>query len=406
MPKGVENFQSNEEALYDCAAMIIAVDEVIPYGREAFGSLGEVRPFSGRKISAADIRDADALVVRSVTPVNAKLLEGTRVRFVGSATIGTDHLDLEYLKSRGITCCNAAGSNANSVAEYVTAALLVLARKQAWNLREKSIAIIGAGHVGQALERKAHALGMSVSLCDPPLRETTGDARYHFLDDVLDADILSIHVPLTLDGRYPTRHMIGEAVLDRLSTQQFLINPARGSVIRESDLKRALGAGKIGGAVLDVWEGEPSIDYELLRAVSISTPHIAGFSLDGKVRGTEMILEALCSSSAVSTSWDARNIYPPVVLLRPEPRSREQQAVHSVVQQAYDIMKDDAELRALQALPEKEASVAFDRLRNQYRLRPEFHHFMVEIPHGETALAATLEGLGFGISFVTMLNHM
>ena len=381
--------------------MIIAVDEVIPYGREAFSSLGEVRSFAGRKISAADIREAEALVVRSITQVNAKLLEGTRVRFVGSATIGTDHLDLEYLKSHGITWRNAAGSNANSVAEYVTAALLVLARKHAWNLQKKSIAIIGAGHVGRALERKTQALGMSVSLCDPILREETGDSRYQFLDDVLDADILSIHVPLTSDGRYPTRHMIGREVFDRLSTRQFLINPARGSVIRESDLKKALEEGKVGGAVLDVWEGEPSIDYELLRAVAIATPHIAGFSLDGKVRGTEMILEALCHESGVKVPWDSRSVYPPEVTLRPAPGSLGQEALYSIVLQAYNVLKDDENLRALQTLSPEEAIAAFDRLRNKYPLRPEFHHYIVEIPQGEIALAGTLEGLGFGISFVT-----
>jgi erythronate-4-phosphate dehydrogenase len=388
------------------AAMIIAVDEVIPYGREAFGSVGEVRTFSGRKLGAADLGEADALVVRSVTQVNAKLLNGSQVRFVGSATIGTDHLDLEYLKSRGITWRNAAGSNANSVAEYVTAALLVLAQKQSWNLREKSIAIIGAGHVGQALERKTKALGMSVALCDPLLREATGDPRYRFLDDVLDADILSMHVPLTSGGRYPTRHMINREVLDRLSKRHFLINSARGSVIRESDLKWALGEGKIGGAVLDVWESEPEIDYQLLRAVAIATPHIAGFSLDGKVRGTEMILEALCDDSARPVSWDSRSIYPPVVRLHPESGNRGQQAMRSIVLQAYDVMKDDADLRALQDLPAKEAALAFDRLRNRYPLRPEFHHFIVELPQGETGLAGTLEGLGFGISFVTAGNDV
>ena len=386
--------------------MIIAVDEVIPYGREAFGSLGQVRSFSGRKIRAADLREAEALVVRSVTQVNAKLLEGTPVRFVGSATIGTDHLDLGYLKSRGITCCNAAGSNANSVAEYVSAALLVLARKQGWTLRGKSIAIIGAGHVGQALERKIQALGMTVSLCDPPLREATGDSRYHFLDDVLDADILSIHVPLTSDGRYPTRHMISRGIFDRLSKRHFLINPARGSVIRESDLKKALAAGKIGGAVLDVWEGEPGIDYELVQAVDIATPHIAGFSLDGKVRGTEMILEALCHESGVKVPWDSRAVYPPKVTLRPAPGSLGQEALYSIVLQAYNVLKDDQNLRALQTLSPEEAIAGFDRLRNKYPLRPEFHHFIAELPHGETTLAGSLEGLGFRISCVTPGNDV
>src|SRR5262249_15380023 len=164
-----------------------------------------------RKLPPAYVRDADALIVRTATPVNARTLEGSAVRFVGSATIGMDHVDEPYLISRGIAFTNAAGSNANAVSEYVMTALLALAEKWQFELKQKSIGIIGAGRVGSAVAAKAAALGLAVSLCDPPLRESTGDSRYLFLDDVLDKDILTLHVPLTGSGKYPTRHMFDQA---------------------------------------------------------------------------------------------------------------------------------------------------------------------------------------------------
>lgn len=379
--------------------MLFAIDEVIPYWQEAFAPLGEIRTFSGRKISRSEVREADALIVRSVTRVDAGLLEGSAVRFVGSTTIGLDHLDQEYLRSRGIFFTNAAGSNANSVAEYIVAALLVVAQRRGWKLHEKCLGIIGAGRVGEAVERKARALRMSVLLCDPPLRESTGDPRYLFLEDVLSSDILTLHVPLTLSGSYPTWQMMRREVLECLSSSQFLINSARGSVVGEVDLKTAIEKKKIGGAVLDVWEGEPSIDYDLLRLLELGTPHIAGYSFDGKVRATEMILESLCDYFEIENSWDSRGLFPAPVHLQPTAGTSGQDAVCSVVLQAYDILRDDANLRALRGLPKDSAIQSFDRLRNEYRRRPEFRHFLVDMPSDQREIAVPLETLGFQISF-------
>jgi len=375
--------------------MILAVDDAIPYWREAFVGLGDIRPFSGRNLRPADVRDADALVVRSVTRVDASLLDGSSVRFVGSATIGLDHFDESYLQSRGIRYTNAAGSNANSVAEYVTAALLVVAARKGWDLSRKSIGIIGVGNVGSRVERKVRALGMQVALCDPPLRESTGDTKYKFLEDVIDADILTLHVPLTKSGPYTTFHMIDDQLLGRLSPQQFLLNSARGAVVDCPALRGALSAGALDGAVLDVWEGEPQIDYTLLDLAEIGSPHIAGYSLDGKVRGTEMIFEELCRFFDIPVSWDTRDLYPAPVYLRPPAGSRGQETLRSAVVQAYDILRDDANLRALRALPREEARSAFDRLRNDYDLRPEFRHYMVELNPEQTCLTGTLQALGF-----------
>jgi len=375
--------------------MILAIDEAIPYWQQAFSGLGEIRSFSGRKVQAAEIKDADALVVRSVTRVDPALLEGSSIRFVGTATIGTDHLDEAYLKARGIHFTNAAGSNANSVAEYVSAALLVMAQRKNWNLSRKTIAIIGVGHVGSRVREKVRALGMRELLCDPPLQESTGDQNYRFLGDVLDADIMTFHVPLIKGGPYPTFHMVDAALLDRLQPQQYLMNSARGAVFDCKALKEKLVRKGIDGAVLDVWEGEPRIDYSLLDLVDIGSPHIAGYSLDGKVRGTEMIVEELCRYFSIPCQWDSRSIYPRSAQIRPAPGTSGQDAVRSVVLQAYNIHRDDSNLRALKSLPQEEARAGFDRLRNEYPLRPEFRHYIVNLPPEHAELAGTFRALGF-----------
>ena len=358
--------------------MIIAVDEKIPYWEQAFPRAGEVRLFSARKVSAADLREADALVVRSVTRVDQDLLGGTQVRFVGTATIGTDHLDEEYLRRRGIYFTNAAGSNANSVAEHIIAALLLTAKRRQWDLARKSLAVIGVGHVGSLVVRKAACLGIDTVLCDPPLRETTGDRKYLDLEDVLDADILTLHVPLTKEGPCPTWHMFDAAVIGRLTRRQFLMNTARGAVIDNRALKEALLARAIEGAALDVWEGEPRIDYELLGETELVSPHIAGYSLDGKVRGTEMILEQLCRFFGAAVVWDTSGIYPPVAGIAPAAGTSGMDALRSIVLQAFDVLVPDANLRALASLAPDVAASAFDRLRTEYPLRPEFRHFEVE----------------------------
>jgi erythronate-4-phosphate dehydrogenase len=378
--------------------MILAVDEAIPYWQQAFSTLGEIRTFSGRKVRPTDIKEADALVVRSVTRVDASLLEGSSVRFVGTATIGTDHLDETYLQARRIRFANAAGSNANSVAEYVTAALLVMAQRKGWDLSRKTIAIVGVGHVGSRVLEKVRALGMQSLLCDPPLRESTGDQRYQFLSDVLGADILTFHVPLTRDGPYPTYHMVNRALLEGLSPSQYLINTARGAVFDCGALKARLESRKLDGAVLDVWEGEPKIDYSLLDLVDIGSPHIAGYSLDGKVRGTEMIAEELCRFFNIPFRWDSQSIYPRPLRLRSASGAQGQDALRSIVLQAYDILREDTELRALKSLPGEDARAGFDRLRNEYPLRPEFRHYIAEPADSQSAQIPKLKGLGFQVA--------
>jgi erythronate-4-phosphate dehydrogenase len=375
--------------------MIIAADKEIPYGKEAFSQLGQVRFFSGRDLKPDTLHDVDALIVRTITPVNASLLDGAAVRCIGAASAGTDHVDQPYLKARGIYFSYAAGCNANSVSEYIVTVLHVIAARRGWNLRQKSLAIIGVGNVGSRVERKAEALGMQVCLCDPPLRDLTGDTRYRTLDEVLGADILTFHVPLASDGLYPTWHMLDRKMLDRLSPTQVLINTSRGAVFDGQELKNALQQKRISGAIMDVWDEEPIVDYSLLELADIGTPHIAGGALDGKIRATEMIREDLGRFLGIRSVGLADSVYPEAKSLRPETGASGQEAVQSVLLQAFDILSKDAKLRDLGAVAIEQATAGFERLRTERPLRLEFRHFTVELSPAQRDLADILQALGF-----------
>ena len=375
--------------------MIIALDQAIPYWREAFSELGEIRNFAAKDLKPDNIRNADALIVRSVTPIQAPLLDGSSVRFVAAASAGIDHIDQEYLKKRGIAFGYAAGCNANSVSEHILTALHVIAERREWVLKDKSLAVIGVGHVGSRVARKARAVGMQVLLCDPPLRDLAGDERYLPFSKVLEADILTFHVPLTCDGPYPTMHLLDRKILERLTPGQFVINTSRGGVFDNQELKRALQERTIGGATLDVWEGEPRIDYALLERVDIGTPHLAGTSLDGKIKATEMVRDEFCRFFGMKPSANMNALYPGIKPVHPEMRTADQDAVLSVLRQVLDIPGNDADLRALKSLPEKQAAESFERLRTGCTLRPEFHHFVVQLTEPHRDLAKTFAGLGF-----------
>jgi erythronate-4-phosphate dehydrogenase len=387
----------NVETFY-CASMIITVDQAIPFWEEAFSGLGEVRPFSGRLLKEKSVRDADALIVRSITKVDACLLEGSAVRFVGAASAGIDHIDLSYLQSRDIGFGYAPGCNANSVSEYITTALCVFASRRSWILKDRSIAVIGVGNVGSRVAQKARALGMEVLLCDPPLSERTHDPEYRNFEDVLGADFLSFHVPLVKKGPHPTFHMLGEKILDSLSPGRVLVNSSRGEVFNTRDLKAALQRSGIEGAVLDVWENEPNIDYSLLNLVDIGTPHIAGSSLDGKIRATEMVCSALHDFFGIPSPWSGESLYSGPVSIRPGKKLSGQDALLSVLLQAYDILNDDRNLRKLATIaPQSETGGHFDRLRSEYRFRPEFRHFIVVLDEQSVQLSVILEALGFQV---------
>ena len=384
--------------------MKIVADENIPYVREAFAEFGEVVTAHGREMDAQTVRDADVLLVRSITKVNAALLDGSRVRFVGTATIGEDHIDKPWLEAQGIGFASAPGSNANSVAEYLTATLLTLAEWREFDPRDKVLGIIGHGNVGTRVEAKARALGMECVLNAPPLERRTGDAKYRPLDELLRrSDIITVHVPLNRAGSDPTYHVLDAAFFEKAKTGCIVVNTARGAVVDGAALREALENGKVGASVLDVWGGEPNIDLNLFANLALGTPHIAGYSFDGKVNGTRQLYEAYCAFSGKTPSWNPRP-------LLPEPECPEitvngsgdlMAELRKAVLSVYDIREDDKRLRKIITLPAEERGKYFDRLRKEYPRRREFHNTRVQVNPPNTALANALAGLGFTIHGAT-----
>ncbi|MEW6272322.1 MAG: 4-phosphoerythronate dehydrogenase, partial [Thermodesulfobacteriota bacterium] len=331
---------------YDCIVRPrLVVDENIPLAREAFGGLGDVELLPGRRIDAAAVARADALIVRSVTRVDERLLAASPVRFVATATIGTDHVDLAYLERRGAAFAHAPGCNARSVAEYVTAALLELEHDRMRDFAGATIGVVGAGNVGSRVSALASALGMRVLVCDPPRAEAEGPEAFHALDTLLDeADVLTLHVPLTRDGRHATRHLVGAAEIARLRPGAVLINTSRGGVVDDQALHRACASGRV-AAVLDVWEGEPEPALALIEVVRLATPHVAGYSLDGKLAGTRMVAEAAYRFFGV-VAPDPRLFE----VANPDPTihvtGHGRAALRQAVARAYAIADDDARMRA------------------------------------------------------------
>lgn len=377
--------------------MKLLADENIPYAREAFGALGEVALLAGRAIGPEQVRDCDALFVRSVTRVDAALLRGSRVRFVGTATIGTDHVDAGYLARSGVGFASAEGSNANSVAEYVVCALLCLAERRGLRLAGRRLGVVGVGNVGRRVAGFARALGMNVLLNDPPRARAEGRAGFSELEELAEADVLTLHVPLTRSGPDATEHLFDAARLGALRRDAVLINTARGAVVDNAALREALRTGALGGAVLDVWEGEPSPEPALLERVGIATPHIAGYSLDGKLNGTQQVADAACRFFGIEPAWRAQAALPasaPAELTL-DASLEPQQAVRAATRALYDIEADDARMRPLLALEAAQRAQAFDRLRREYPVRREFHNCRVTA--APSAARATLAGLGFRV---------
>ena len=376
--------------------MKIIVDENIPYGREAFATLGEVITRPGRAISPEDVRDAALLLVRSITKVNAALLEGSAVRFVATATIGEDHIDSAWLASKGIGFSSAPGCNANSVGEYIVAAILHLAAKHGLNLEGMSLGVVGVGNVGSNVARKAVALGMNVVLNDPPLAEATGDVKYRPLDEILVCDFVTTHVPLTKEGPHRTVHLVDAEFLSRMKPGSFLLNTARGPVCDNGALLDCLKRDHLRGAVLDVWEGEPDVRLDVLDAVDIATPHIAGYSFDGKVNGTRQIYEAACNYLGVPAGWSVDALLPPPdhPVLRLDGAAGD---LKRAVDTVYPLLDDDARMRAIKEEPADGRAAYFDMLRKTYPRRREFQNTVVTLAKPDTALNSPLQGIGFRV---------
>jgi erythronate-4-phosphate dehydrogenase len=380
--------------------MKITTDENIPFVAECFSSIGEVITISGREITPKAVADTDILLVRSITPVNEGLLAGSRVKFVGTATIGFEHIDIDYLGDNNIGFASAPGSNANSAAEYIIAALLEIGQKHNINLQGKSIGIIGVGNVGGRVAKKCEALAMETYLNDPPLQRKTQDAKYLTLQELYDCDFITLHTPLTFEGIDKTFHLADEMFFESLKSGCIFINASRGGVVDSSALKQAIKVGKIKAAVLDVWENEPNIDTELLQIVDIGTPHIAGYSLDGKITGMIMIYKAACEYFGLEAKFDIEDFLPeplvPQIKIKPAGGS-EQEALLNTVRQIYDIRENDAKLRQVFNGPKETRGKFFDGLRKNYPVRREFQNTHVILERLCDSLSAKLSGIGFRV---------
>ncbi len=380
----------------------IVADENIPYVNEFFNEIGEVNTLSAREITSKIVSDADVLLVRSVTQVNESLLHDSKIKFVGTATIGIDHIDQEYLKKRGIFFTNSAGSNANSVAEYVFSALLVMAGRLSFSLSDKSIGIIGVGNIGTLVEAKAKAIGMKVLLNDPPLARISDSDRYSSLEEVLNADIVTCHVPLTKEGTDKTYHLLSEQELSLLGHNSILINSSRGPVVCNNSLKGWLAEHSSNHAILDVWENEPTPDLELVKMTQIATPHIAGYSFDGKVNGTRMLYEALCGFIDMEPHIDSSEFMPePSVKCLEYDLSRfntAEEVLSSAVKSIYDIQYDDSNMREILSKEPGNIGSYFDHLRKNYPIRREAANTKIVLNGSnsiENEVKKMLSGFGF-----------
>lgn len=378
--------------------MRIVIDRNIPFGESVFRTLGQVTALETVDIQPPAVKTADVLIIRSETRVNAALLEGSPVRFVGTATIGTDHVDTEYLAGCGIGFASAPGCNANSVAEYIAAALLTLSHRLDFGLAGKSLGIVGIGNIGSKVVKVGQALGMQVLQNDPPLARKTGESRFLPLDDLMDADIVTLHVPLNRTGPDATYHVFDAARIGAMKPGAILINASRGAVVETPAIRNALVNKHLAGAILDVWEKEPSINAELLSLVSLGTAHVAGYSLDGKVNAVRMVYHALCKFLGVQPVWTAWDKLPapdvPKISLS-SAAGKKEETLRKTVAQCYDIELDNRLLHEMLLQPEDQRTSYFMKLRTGYRMRREFFATTVEVPPGLEPIDNILKALGF-----------
>lgn len=350
----------------ECIMKIIA-DENLAFTDYFFSEFGDIQHKAGRTLTHADVKDAEALLVRSVTQVNEDLIYNTALKFVGSATIGTDHLDIPLIEQQGITWSNAAGCNAQAVSEYVITALLKLQPELIHANENFTLGIIGLGNVGSRLAVMAKLLGWNVIAFDP--FETREHINQVDLNTLLkQADAISIHVPLTKYGEHPTYHLINEQALAQMKPNCILINSARGPVVEEvaliADIQKTQRQ-----VVLDVFEHEPEISEELLNLITLVTPHIAGYSLEGKARGTQMIYDAFCQEFNYVPNKQFETQLPACEQLFKDQNLKEVLIKH--LSEIYDISRDDQNLRAC-LKDGKVDQKAFDHLRKTYPLRREW----------------------------------
>jgi erythronate-4-phosphate dehydrogenase len=347
----------------------------------------------GRQITRESVRNADALLIRTRTHCDADLLDGTPVKFIGTGTIGFDHIDTGYCQKNNINWTNAPGCNSASVMQYIAAALLRISAETGSGLRDKTIGIVGVGNVGSKVEKLAKLLGMNVLLNDPPRARREGDAGFVRLDRVLaESDFITLHVPLTMEGDDRTFHMFDSEIFKRIKKGCWLLNTSRGEVVETDALIEALGLERVAGAVLDVWEKEPEISIPLMHMTFLGTPHIAGYSADGKANGTSMIVKAFARTFDIPLQDWYPSAIPgpdkPLITIECEGKSREE-IIRKAIFHTYNIVEDDIKLRFDPS--------RFENLRENYPVRREFSSFYVQPKDCFPGTLDVLKELGFKI---------
>ena len=361
--------------------MKIVCDSHIPFLKGAFEPYADVVYAPGSEIDREMVQDADAMVIRTRTRCNAQLLEGSKVRYIATATIGYDHIDTKWCDANGIVWTNAPGCNAGSVQQYMGSLLVSMSRDFGFSFRDKTLGVVGVGNVGGKVARLAALLGFRVLLCDPPRARREGKAAFVTMDEIIrQSDIISLHVPLICDGEDSTFHLFDSDRLSMLGKEQILINTSRGEVVDNLALKEALKKGLIKAAALDVWENEPAIDPELSQLLYCSTPHIAGYSADGKATGTMMCVQALADYFQLGCrAWEVNSIPDPA---QPTEFSidttgkKPQEVLAEAILHTYDVLQDSARL--------KQDIGSFEKQRSAYPVRREFQAFTVKPLNDDT----------------------
>ncbi len=371
------------------SSLSIVADQQILLAKDAFSKFGDVQLVDGRTIDQQMLKNVDVLLVRSVTKVNESLLKGSKIKFVGSATSGIDHIDIEYLQKSNIAFSYALGSNARSVAEYVLSSLFVAAEQQDFSLTEKTVGIIGCGQVGSRVKRFMETLGIKTLLNDPLLAKQTSDHSYVELEEILQANIITLHVPLTSDGEFPTNKLVNKEFLQGLKSDVILVNTSRGEVIDEAELLAFKQANASAILILDVWCNEPEININLLQQSFIATPHIAGYSFDGKLKATEMLLDAL-NDYTNNESLEA-------ILRKPEQEiiAIDEDDIQLAVMQSYDVRSDAIALMNLNNIDDVKRAAYFDSLRKNYPVRREFKNKIIQTNTMSHETKQQLQQLGF-----------
>jgi len=371
----------------------IIADDKIPFLQGILEPFADISYLPPIQITKEVVKDVDALIVRTRTKCNAELLERSSVKFIATATIGFDHIDAAYCESKGIKWISAPGCNSSSVQQYLASGLLTLAKQKEIQLDSKTIGIVGVGNVGCKIEKISKIFGLKVLLNDPPRERKEGSEKFVPLEYLLhNSDIITFHVPLNKSGIDKTFHLADEIFFDKFQKSKIIINTSRGEVVSNKDLNKAIMDGKVSSCVLDVWENEPQIDKELLNRVDISTPHIAGYSVEGKANGTAACVNVLNEFFSLGLG---QNWYPTHLPLSNKLKEigidcqgkLNQEIFFELIKSTYDILEDDKRLR--------NSVKDFEKLRGEYPVRREFTYYDVHLTHADESIRSAVSELGF-----------